>query len=74
MGKNNTKTKKIFAIALYIFIWLIGILDFYVFNTHQDAMGFSILYIYILLPSDSGNYGVFFQFIQEPYSYDWLFS
>ena len=54
MKSNNffdkkPKFNKLLGISLYLLVWIIGILSFYL-KPENDAMGFTILYIYILLP------------------------
>ena len=48
--KSRTRLSIIILIAVYLGIWAASLISFWFFNSGSDAMGYSILYLWILLP------------------------
>ncbi len=48
--KSNTKRNKIFTILSYLLIWSIAMIVFWFFTNGSNAMGYSLLYLWIILP------------------------
>lgn len=48
--KSNDKKSKIFVIVGYLVIWVIAIIAFRFFTDGSNALGFSLLYLWIILP------------------------
>ena len=48
--KSNTKKEKLILIASYIVVWAIAMVTFWFFNAAEDAMGYSLMYLWIILP------------------------
>lgn len=49
--KSRNKLSKLILIAIYLGIWAISLISFWFFNSASDAMGYSIMYLWILLPA-----------------------
>lgn len=49
--KSRNKLSKLILIAIYLGIWAISLISFWFFNSDSDAMGYSIMYLWILLPA-----------------------
>lgn len=50
MEKNKTHRSKLIPLAVFLGIWAIALIHFWLFLDGADAMGWSILYLYLLLP------------------------
>lgn len=48
--KSKNKLSKIILISSYLVIWSLSILIFWLFTDSSDAMGYSIMYLWIILP------------------------
>ena len=48
--KSNPKRNKIITILSYLLIWTIAMIVFWFFTDGSDAMGYSLLYLWIILP------------------------
>lgn len=48
--KSNTKRNKIITILSYLVIWAIAIIVFWFFTSDSDAMGYSLMFLWIILP------------------------
>lgn len=48
--KNKQHRSKLIPLAVFLGIWAIAIIYFWLFLDGADAMGWSILYLYLLLP------------------------
>ena len=48
--KSNTNRNKIITILSYMLVWAIAMIAFWFFKSGSDAMGYSLLYLWILLP------------------------
>ena len=48
--KSRNKLSAIILIAVYLGIWTLSLLSFWMFDSGSDALGYSIMYLWILLP------------------------
>ena len=48
--KSKNKLSAIILLAVYLGIWALSLLSFWIFNSGSDALGYSIMYLWILLP------------------------
>ena len=48
--KSRKKLSMMILAAVYLGIWAVSLISFWVFNSGLDAMGYSIMYLWILLP------------------------
>lgn len=48
--KSKNKLSKIILIATYLGIWALSLIAFWIFSSGSDAMGYSIMFLWILLP------------------------
>ena len=48
--KNSDRKGKIYIILAYVLVWAIAMIAFWVFAADEDAMGYSIVYLWIILP------------------------
>ncbi len=48
--KSKTKLSEIILICVYLFIWAISEIVFWFFSEPSDAMGYSLMFIWILMP------------------------
>ena len=48
--KSNTKRNKTVTILSYLMIWTVSMLVFWVFNGGIDAMGYSLMFLWIIIP------------------------
>ncbi len=48
--KSNTNRNKIITILSYMLVWAIAMIAFWFFTSGSDAMGYSLVYLWILLP------------------------
>ncbi len=48
--KSNIKRNKIITILSYLLIWVIAMIVFWFFTNGSDAIGYSLLYLWIILP------------------------
>lgn len=48
--KNNTKRNKTVTILSYLMIWTVSMLVFWVFKGGIDAMGYSLMFLWIIIP------------------------
>lgn len=48
--KSRIRLSIIILIAVYLGIWAVSLISFWFFNSGSDAMGYSILYLWILFP------------------------
>lgn len=49
--RSNKKKGNIILIAAYLVIWAMAILVFWFFTEGSDAMGYSLMFLWILLPA-----------------------
>ena len=48
--KSKTKLSKIILISVYLFIWALSEIVFWFFTSPSDAMGYSLMFIWIIMP------------------------
>lgn len=48
--KSRNKLSAIILIAVYLGIWTLSLLSFWMFDSGSDALGYSIMYLWILIP------------------------
>ena len=48
--KSNTKRNKTVTILSYLMIWTVSMLVFWVFKGGTDAMGYSLMFLWIIIP------------------------
>ena len=48
--KSNQRKGKIYTVLAYIIVWAIAMIAFWVFTADEDAIGYSIMYLWIILP------------------------
>ncbi len=48
--KSKNKLSLIILIVVYLGIWAVSLISFWFFNSGSDAQGYSIMYLWILLP------------------------
>lgn len=48
--KSRNKFSKLILITTYIVIWAISLIEFWLFTSGSDALGYSIMFLLILLP------------------------
>lgn len=48
--KSNTKRNKTVTILSYLMIWTVSMLVFWVFKGGIDAMGYSLMFLWIIIP------------------------
>lgn len=48
--KSNTNRNKIITILSYMLVWAFAMIAFWFFTSGSDAMGYSLVYLWILLP------------------------
>ena len=48
--KSKNKLSEVILIAVYLGIWAVSLISFWFFGSGTDALGYSILYLWILLP------------------------
>lgn len=48
--KSRTKLSKLMLILSYLLIWSIAIIVFWLFTDSSDAMGYALMYLWIILP------------------------
>lgn len=48
--KSKNKLSRVILLATYLGIWTISLISFWVFESGSDAMGYSIMYLWVLLP------------------------
>lgn len=48
--KSKNKLSKLILIITYLAIWAVAIIAFWFFTSGSDAMGYSLMYLWILLP------------------------
>lgn len=48
--KSNNKLSKLILIISYLVIWAISLIVFWFFTSSSDAMGYSVMFLWILLP------------------------
>ncbi len=48
--KSKNKLSKLILIATYLVIWAISLIVFWFFTSGSDAMGYSIMFLWVLLP------------------------
>lgn len=48
--KSNTNRNNIFALLVYLLIWAFAMIVFWFFTDGSDAMGYSLMYLWIILP------------------------
>ena len=48
--KSETKLSKLILITTYLAIWAIALISFWFFTSGSDAMGYSMMFLWILLP------------------------
>lgn len=49
--KSKNRLSKIVLLSVYLTIWAISLIAFWIFNAGSDAMGYSIMYLWIVLPA-----------------------
>lgn len=48
--KSNTNRNNIIALLVYLLIWAFAMIVFWFFTDGSDAMGYSLMYLWIILP------------------------
>lgn len=48
--KSNIKRNKMITILSYLLIWAIAMIAFWFFKDDSSAMGYSLLYLWVILP------------------------
>ena len=48
--KSNTNRNKIITILSYLLIWAVAMIVFWFFTSGSDAMGYSLMFLWIILP------------------------
>lgn len=48
--KSNTNRNKIITILSYLLIWAFAMIVFWFFTSGSDAMGYSLMFLWIILP------------------------
>ena len=48
--KSNTNRNKIITILSYMLVWAIAMIAFWFFTSGSDAMGYSLMFLWIILP------------------------
>ena len=48
--KSNTRKEKLIVSVAYLVIWAIAMIEFWVFNASGDEMGYSLMFLWIILP------------------------
>ena len=48
--KSNTNRNKIITILSYLLIWALAMIVFWFFTSGSDAMGYSLMFLWIILP------------------------
>ena len=48
--RSRTRLSKVVLIATYLLIWAFAIITFWFFTSGSDAMGFSLVFLWLLLP------------------------
>ena len=48
--KSNTNKSKVITILSYLLIWSLAMIAFWFFTSGSDAMGYSVMYLWIILP------------------------
>ena len=48
--KSNTNKNKIITILSYLLIWAFAMIVFWFFTSGSDAMGYSLMFLWIILP------------------------
>ena len=48
--KSKTNLSKIILIATYLGIWAFALIEFWLILSESDAMGFSIMFLWVILP------------------------
>lgn len=56
--KSNDKLSKLILIASYLLIWIISLIVFWCFTDSSDAMGYGIMFLWILLPATTFAYSL----------------
>lgn len=51
--KSRNKLSKLILVTTYLAIWAISLIVFWFFTSSSDAMGYGIMYLWILLPVSS---------------------
>lgn len=72
--KSKNKLSAIILIAVYMAIWAAAILSFWVFNGGSDAVGYSIMYLWILLPAAVFTVSLLFGISNYRKSKKWLLA
>lgn len=49
--KNKDRFSKMILMTLYLCIWAFAVIAFWLFNSGSDALGYSMMYLWILLPT-----------------------
>lgn len=50
LPSKNRKHRNIISVLVFIIIWVISLIDFWAIMSPSDALGFSILFLFILIP------------------------
>ena len=50
VAKSNTNRNKIITILSYLLIWAVAMIVFWFFTSGSDAMGYSLMFLWIILP------------------------
>lgn len=48
--RSNTNRNKIITMLSYLLIWAVAMIVFWVFTSGSDAMGYSLMFLWIILP------------------------
>lgn len=49
--KSRNQLSKLILISIYVGIWAVSLISFWWFPSGQDAMGYSIMFLWVLLPT-----------------------
>jgi len=48
--KSNNRKGKLYTVLAYLVVWMIAIIAFWFFTDESDAMGYGLVYIWVILP------------------------
>lgn len=71
--KSNNKLSKLILIISYLVIWAISLIVFWFFTSSSDAMGYSVMFLWILLPVTTFVYSLLIGKNNYWGNWKWLF-
>ena len=74
MVKNRNRLSRLILIAVYLMIWTMSLLAFWFFTDGDDAMGYSILYLWVVLPAATFWISLLIGSGNHWGKYKWLFA